>query len=101
MRAIDADRFELISYEGIPDGYSDSFDDGVCWLAEQIDAAPTISLNAWVHLGNDKWRCPMCGHVVYTEGSWEHPLKLEKFYCEHCGANLGSYGNWSDEDDVY
>lgn len=41
-RYIDADPFEVISYTKIPDGFIDSFDDGVCWLAEQIDKAPTV-----------------------------------------------------------
>lgn len=41
-RFIDANLFEVISYTKIPDGYTDSFDDGVLWLAEQIDKAPTV-----------------------------------------------------------
>lgn len=42
----------------------------------------------WKHLGGDEWLCPNCGHVVWTEGSWEHPLERGKDYCEHCGADM-------------
>lgn len=38
-RLIDAGNFEVI---GIPDERNGTFDDGVMWLAEQIDKAPTI-----------------------------------------------------------
>jgi len=37
-RLIDGDRFDVISYQHT----SDDFDNGVMWLAEQIDDAPTI-----------------------------------------------------------
>ena len=37
-RLIDSDRFDVISYQHI----NDDFDNGVMWLAEQIDNAPTI-----------------------------------------------------------
>lgn len=42
----------------------------------------------WEHLGGDEWCCPKCGHVIFTEGSWEHPLERGCFFCEHCGADL-------------
>lgn len=42
----------------------------------------------WKHLGGDEWLCSNCGHVVQTEGSWEHPLERGKDYCEHCGARM-------------
>ncbi len=37
-RLIDGDRFDVISYQHT----SDDFDNGVMWLAKQIDNAPTI-----------------------------------------------------------
>lgn len=42
----------------------------------------------WKHLKGDEWLCPECGHVIWTEGSWEHPLERGKFYCENCGARM-------------
>ena len=41
-RLIDADALDVIGYCGIPQGREDTFDDGVMWLAEQIDLLPTI-----------------------------------------------------------
>lgn len=41
-RLIDAGEFEVISYCVIPGASNDTFDDGVIWLAEKIDQAPTI-----------------------------------------------------------
>ena len=41
-RLIDIDRFDVIDWTGIPEGYNDTFEDGVLWLADKIDEAPTI-----------------------------------------------------------
>ena len=41
-RLIDADALDVIGYRDIPQGREDTFDDGVMWLAEQIDLLPTI-----------------------------------------------------------
>lgn len=30
-------------------------------------------------------RCPVCGFVITTEGSWDKPTKK---YCEDCGAKM-------------
>ena len=50
---------------------------------------PERKRGKWAHLGGDEWCCSFCGHVIYTEGSWEHPLERGYFYCEHCGAEMG------------
>ena len=42
----------------------------------------------WKHLKGDEWLCSNCGYVVWTEGSWEHPLERGKDYCEHCGVRM-------------
>ena len=41
-RLIDIDKFAVVTWNGIPDGYKDLFEDGALWLAEQIDEAPTV-----------------------------------------------------------
>ena len=46
----------------------------------------------WKHLKGDEWFCSECGYVIWTEGSWEHPLERGKDYCEHCGANMTMKG---------
>lgn len=94
MRLIDADPFELISYEGIPDGFSDSFDDGVAWLAEQIDAAPTMPSDSrpageWVvrfdgPYGRRRTYCTNCGKHSGIGGIKQMPP-----FCPNCGAMMG------------
>lgn len=42
MRLIDAEHFDVIAYSKDVDGYEDTFDDGVRWIAEQIDKADTV-----------------------------------------------------------
>ena len=39
---IERDALDVIGYCGIPQGYEDTFDSGVIWLAERIDELPTI-----------------------------------------------------------
>lgn len=41
-RLIDADAFEVVTYTEFPEGYNDTFGDGVDWILEKIDAQPTI-----------------------------------------------------------
>ncbi len=52
-RLIDAEHFDVISYSKDVDGYEDTFDDGVRWIAEQIDKAETvyaIQIKDWENL---------------------------------------------------
>ena len=62
-------------------------------LLERINNIPAVDAVevrhlAWAHLGGDEWLCPACGHVISTEGSWEHPLVVGKKFCENCGARM-------------
>ena len=53
MRLIDAEHFDVIAYSKDVDGYEDTFDDGVRWIAEQIDKADTvdaIQMKDWENL---------------------------------------------------
>ena len=43
-RLIDAEHFDVIAYSKDVDGYEDTFDDGVRWIAEQIDKAETVDV---------------------------------------------------------
>ena len=52
-RLIDAEHFDVIAYSKDVDGYEDTFDDGVRWIAEQIDKADTvdaIQMKDWENL---------------------------------------------------
>ena len=46
----------------------------------------------WKHIGGDEWVCSECGHVITTEGSWEHPLSTGAYHCENCGADMRKGG---------
>ena len=56
---------------------------------KEIKGIPSAEKHGeWRHLKGDEWLCSNCGYVVWTEGSWEHPLERGKDYCEHCGAHM-------------
>ena len=59
-------------------------------FAVAIEAIPSADRpqGEWKHLKGDEWLCSNCGYVVWTEGSWEHPLERGKDYCEHCGVRM-------------
>ena len=41
-RLIDADAFEVVAYKDTEGREKNTFDEGVKWMAEQIDNAPTV-----------------------------------------------------------
>lgn len=88
LRYIDADALKN-RLEGWPSEFFD-YDE----LIPLIDEQPTISpdelrgVGKWAHLGGDEWCCSECGHVITTEGSWEHPLEVGAKHCENCGAKM-------------
>lgn len=46
---IDAEKLDLVSYQGIPDGYKDSFDSGVLYAMNLIDEQPTVdAVPVWI-----------------------------------------------------
>ena len=67
-----------------------SYRDGLSDALEIVQAIPSADRpqGEWKHLKGDEWLCSNCGYVVWTEGSWEHPLERGKDYCEHCGAHM-------------
>ncbi len=117
MRLIDADALTDRMYHDAFETDTDmqKWDSG-CWIRYKmfenaIDEQPTIEPKKWFddgfrlgkqvteynnkpkqgewkHLEGDEWLCSNCGYVVWTEGSWEHPLERGKDYCEHCGARM-------------
>lgn len=54
MRFIDADAFEVISYQDT-ETFSDSFDNGVLYMLEKIDNAPTVDAVPVVRCKDCKW----------------------------------------------
>lgn len=41
-KLIDTEKLDFVSYQGIPDGYKDSFDSGVLYAMDLIDKQPAI-----------------------------------------------------------
>ena len=87
-RYIDADQFEVFYYEKTEDR-EDTFDDGVLYVLEKIDEAPTEDVAPIIHA---KWEadpedlfgplviCSNCGKKVYD-------MDVDKIsYCPYCGA---------------
>ena len=96
-RYIDAEPFGCISWKGIPEGYDDTFDSGVLYVADLIDDAPTVSPDEVRGVG--KWgrvetefglRCPKCGKLLdeYVNGGECVALSEIPNYCPNCGAKM-------------
>lgn len=92
MRLIDADKLEVISYKGT-EGWEDTFDAGVQWMAELIDKQPTVEAVPVVH---GKW---IKNELLSTDFSPVydcsecHKSIVQKYLtlpqrCEHCGARM-------------
>ena len=104
MRAIDADVFEVVTWAGIPEGYNDTFGDGVDWILEKIDRQPTIEQKCktgrWIKMSDadgEYYACSECGdelpRYAITKPTWDHPFSdyrsIEKTdFCPSCGADL-------------
>lgn len=98
MRLIDADRFEVIAYKDTA-GCEDTFDAGVQYMAEMIDAAPTETAGATHGLweahphprfyGLDKTHAPIYRDgVLYccSECRWRSIIRTR--YCPNCGVKM-------------
>lgn len=99
-RYIDAERLDCISWKGIPEGYDDTFDSGVLWMADLIDDQPTVSPDEvrgegeWYrpsgmmppeHTG--KHRCSNCNSFAMR--GWKSVREELTNYCPNCGAKMG------------
>ena len=75
---IDRDRLEVVGYQGVPEGYENTFDCGVMWLLEQIDEMPSSDVVGVV-------RCRDCAKAqkdavfggIYCKGI----RRDDDFYC--------------------
>jgi len=81
-------------------GVRAGFELGINWVSSCEPAANVREdvRGEWKHLGGDEWCCPACGHVISTEGSWEHPHERGAFCCENCGKNLRGAEDGGDYD---
>lgn len=88
-RYIDADKFEVFHYEKT-EGRENTFDDGVQFVLEKIDEAPTedvvkvVHAN-WVHDGSRNKYWYVCTNCLYKRRG-EDPRNIK--FCENCGAKI-------------
>ena len=54
---------------------------------EYLAKTVPVKHGKWEHMRGDEWCCTLCGYVISTEGSWEHPLDIGADFCEHCGSD--------------
>lgn len=104
MRLIDADVFEVVAYKGIPEGYNDTFGDGVDWILEKIDRQPTIvperKKGKWIERESgeeDKEngfhtvivcnKCDFPATTFYSEDC-ESRTQIRTDFCPNCGADM-------------
>lgn len=100
-RLIDAEKLDLVSYQGIPNGYKDSFDSGVLYAMNLIDDRPIVdavpvATAKWEHYRNGQLSCSECGENApvierwYCNGEDDFP-KHESWgtpYCPFCGSRM-------------
>jgi hypothetical protein len=100
-RYIDAEPFGCISWKGIPEGYDDSFDSGVLYVADLIDDAPTISPDEvrvkgkWIveqtAIGKDYTLCSVCktDFKFRTDKGTLAQLDMRGMpFCPQCGSKM-------------
>lgn len=86
MRLIDADKFECFGYDRRGnefDSLTEAYDQGVLFVLEKIDEAPTINAQEIEHghyyeADDGKQHCSRCG--AYKIGY--------KRFCSYCGAKM-------------
>lgn len=98
-RLIDAENLDFVSYQGVPDGYDDSFDSGVLYAMNLIDEQPTIdAIPVWIPCSerspeedgqylitvkykhvNDSYEDVYAEHGEWFDGKWD------MFSFGHCG----------------
>lgn len=97
MRLIDADAFEVVTYKGT-ETFSDCFDNGVLYMLNELDKAPTVDAvevvhGEWISLtecANAGVYCSVCNKKVWKEdyALCNKKNKLRSNYCPHCGAKM-------------
>ncbi len=75
--------------------FANGFEQALRCVVDKVADIPTADVRPerhgeWVNMGGGEWGCSCCGHVISTEGSWEHPLSETQCndYCRKCGAKM-------------
>lgn len=82
MRLIDADAFEVFGFSC----KTLDFADGVLYVLDKIDEAPTIEAELvrhgkWIKFHDELSKCSLCNYPTYT--IWN-----QTDYCPNCGAKM-------------
>ena len=69
-RYIDSEKFDCVAFKGIPDGYKDTFADGLLYALNRIDEEPTVDAVKVV-------RCKDCKYLneSLAVGGWDGSCK--------------------------
>jgi len=94
MRLADIEKLDLVSYEGIPEGYKDTFDSGVLYAMNLIDGLDTIEAIPKGRGGT--YECFHCGSqsVVwdcdydFSDYGYSGEGIVQSCHCENCGAEI-------------
>lgn len=62
-RYIDSEKIDCVAFKGIPDGYKDTFADGVLYVLNRIDEQPTVDAVKVVRCKDCKWGKETCGNI--------------------------------------
>lgn len=82
-RYIDAENLDCISYQGVPDGYEDTFDSGVLYAMNLVYEQPTVDAVPWEFL--ERYAEWFCAGVTFPEFIRE----TKQFYADTCKAMEG------------
>lgn len=100
MRLIDADAFEVIKVQGA----SMDFIDGMQYVLEMIDNAPTVeSDNEWISIEDDRkpknfqdCLC-ICRLVEEETNEWDYCMVLKWYDYPHCNNGYVNKPHFTDE----
>ena len=86
MRLIDADALMHAQFEFNSSMYEDTFDDGLLFVIEKIDTAPTVDA---VPVVQGYWRVANACKTGGTTRQQRHPDKWIVYKCSNCGMTNG------------
>ena len=84
-RYIDSEKFDCVAFKGIPDGYKDTFADGVLYALNRIDEQPTVDAVKVVRCKDCKFW--VCGYIT----------DQDDFIPPKCGKYKQMVGHSSDD----
>ena len=112
-KLIDAEKLDFVSYQGIPDGYKDSFDSGILYAMNLIDDQPTIDAVPVSTLEQIKWERDSFAEQIREIGGepfakWDAMDVVKVVRCkdckyadkngEQCFCKISDYLHWHESD---